>query len=309
MNDTNISRQDCKMNSSSDEQTRQFLEDLIDRRRINPLANRRGSILDDGKLLHKEQQMERLQRKNRLHTYMTSPLNSPISISVHGVEPQLLRCCETSLFNRPSFMMDNPNNTMMGIMESQRCVLPQQQLPFHRGKLGSIGSDTEGACFPSFKEAATASGLPAWDAISLRKRHSMTNTLKQKQLYSSNGPSQPSVIMGQLGNLNSRALLLSPPIQRFTRDLVIPRLKDSQFFLPRIPSTNRRSSKIKARLKSYKILWRHNTTNFDSLYVQKEVFSRAVSRARIKIRDNSMTLPPTPPFRLPLAWAPAPARF
>ncbi|KAG7354021.1 hypothetical protein IV203_003377 [Nitzschia inconspicua] len=296
------------MNSSPDEQTRQFLEDLIDRRRIDPLANRRGSVLDDGKLLHKEQQMERLQRKNNLHTYMTSSLNSPISTSVHGVEPQLLRC-ETSLFNRPSFMMDNPNNTMMGIMESQRCVLPQQQLSFRRGRLGSIGSVTEGACFPSFKEVATASGLPAWDAISLRKRHSMTSTLEQKQLYSSNGPSQPSVIMGQLGNLNSRELLLSPPIQRFTRDLVIPRLKDSQFFLPCMPSTKRRSSEIKARMKSYKILWRHNTTNFDSLYVQKEVFSRAVSRARIKIRDNSMTLPPTPPFRLPLAWAPAPPRF
>jgi hypothetical protein len=322
------------MNRDRDDQTRRFLEDLIEMRRRSDsivfLSNQRESLSDrDQKLLKQEQQlqhqMQLLQRRNSIQSYIVSrqhqhTINSPISASLHGEEPPLR--CEASRF--PTLeCLGSFNDGTMGMFQRQRGglghTMQHQQKQLQRGSL--VGRMRypgygKGAVYPSLIKTTRIGNRDLTTSLNgtsnLLKQHNMTGNMKQQyhnqQSLSSNGfpsPLAAAMDMALFGAHNSN---LSPQFSSHRpSDMRIPRLKDSQFFLPPLPFIKGRSSatkkKIKMPMKSYKILWRNNMTIFDSLFVRTEVFSRAVSRAKVKIRDNSKTLPPTPPFRVQFSSA------
>jgi hypothetical protein len=269
------------MSPDSDDQTRQFLEQLIDRRRSENLQQNRHSSMHQ-KLLEQEQllhhQIELLQQRNSIQNFFMSQhtMNSPIAdVPMAGAES--LRC-EATCFGGSSL------ETKMDLMHWQR----GQSMRVRRGD-GSVGSAS--SFCTSFEGTGTARGVA----------EHLTNKWHGEDFkFQPSFPFSPSLSPAKAQHSTSSH---QSPLLKGHRETHFPRIMKSHFFLPLLPSMKKRSSarKFKTPMKSYKALWRVNTTALVSPEARTEILSRAVCRGRVKIRDHSRTLPPTLPFRMPLS--------
>ena len=307
------------MNPESEEaKTRRFLEDLIDRRRTQPTADSESSNEDPQQVGHQQQQLQQekeeqlqnqeLQRRRQLMGLLAArqAIGSPRLTSIGSASSTgptnfaneaLRRVDEISGLRRSSL-----GSSFADIMPTTRATpWGSSSLGGARrlgSSLGDGGALASGSLFPSLVNnlndpTLTAKGVVPWAVSSNHRNERQKDDLrKHPQALSS----LVEAVSRETAAITAASRKKPAAKRRKTIAKIseLPKLKDSSFFLPALPSSAKRASRdpFQAPMKSYKALWRNRMSVLVSPEVRREIFCRAVSRGRVQIQDGSRTLPP-----------------
>jgi hypothetical protein len=305
------------MNSDSEEaKTRKFLEDLIERRRSQPTEpqptgetnnnsdpqglqrQRQHQLQQDVEQQLKNQEIQRrrqlmevLAARQTIGSPQLTSMGSPASASTNFADEALRRVDEDLNLRRSSL-----GGSFADIMPTNRA--PQWgssglervcRLNSHMGG---------GALYPSLNlndPSFTAKGVVPWAASHKRKNEHQRDDLRNHPHALSSlaeAVSRETSAVTAASHCKEAALKRHKTVTKVS-DL---RLKNSQFFMPALPSSERQITATPATarpfMKSYKALWRGRMSVLVSHEVRREIFCRAVARGRVDIQDDSRTLPP-----------------